>query len=829
MLSYLRSLKKIRIQYFLPLLVFFSLCSLQIPFASAATVTVAWDQNPETDVIGYKFYYGTDSKNYQPTEGVDVENNTSCTVSGLDEGTTYHFAVKAYNNKNLESDYSEELVYTIPTTPPPTPPPHQYELSVATNGNGSVKLTPSGGTYDEGTEVQLTATAATGWEFSDWSGDLSGSGNPATITMDADINVTATFTESPITQHTLDVTTVGKGWVSIEPDQAEYDLGQLVTMTATADPGWIFTGWNGDLSGISNPTTLTVTGDHRVTATFADGTQAYAEDFEAYNDGDDPANWMDTAANNSMAENGTLFEIFDLSGDKVFGTTSTQTNIHSHYTGSGIDTLSAYEYSGRLMMTSSSGDIGVTFFSQYPNTDAYYRLRQYGNSAFHIAPHPHGTEINGDSVTGVVPSANVWYWFRVLVEDTGSRTEIRAKVWPENSVEPAVWQLDCYDNSASRLRAGTIGVWSMGSGSKYWDNLTVTPLGPPPLRYTMTVDTVGNGSVVLDPPGGTYDEGAVVQLTAIAGPGSAFDKWSDDITGFANPITITMEEDITVTAYFEATVVPQFTLTTNIVGNGSVDLDPLGGTYDEGTVVQLTAVANRGSTFDSWSEDITGTVNPVTITMNGDKAVTANFEETVVPQFTLTVDTIGEGSVELHPSSGTYEKGTLVELRAVAGPGSSFDRWSGDITGSDNPVTITMDDDKDVTAAFNESAYIYSETFDAYSVGSDPADWLDTAAKNSMSENDSLFKIFGLSGDKVFGTTSTQTNIHSHHTGPGIDALSAYEYSGRMMMTASRGGIGVTFFSQYPNTDAYYRLRRYGNSTFHIAPHPHGTKIYGDH
>jgi hypothetical protein len=301
-----------------------------------------------------------------------------------------------------------------------------------------------------------------------------------------------------------------------------------------------------------------------------------------------------------MAENDSLFEIFDLDGDKVFGTTSTQTNIHSHHSGPGIDTLSAYEYSGRMMMTASNGGIGVTFFSQYPNTDAYYRLkREYDNGVFHIAPH--GTNVTGDSATGVVPSPNVWYWFRIMVEDTGSRTEIRAKVWPENSAEPASWQVDCYDNSVSRLTAGTIGVWSYLSGSKYWDDLTVTPLGPMPLQYAMTVDTVGDGNVELDPPNGTYDEGTVVQLTAVANPGSAFQSWSGDIAGSVNPITVTMDDDITVTANFEPVVVPQFTLTADIVGDGSVVLDPSDGTYDEGTVVQLTTVAGPGSSFDKWS------------------------------------------------------------------------------------------------------------------------------------------------------------------------------------------------------------------------------------
>ena len=127
-----------------------------------------------------------------------------------------------------------------------------------------------------------------------------------------------------------------------------------------------------------------------------------------------------------------------------------------------------------MKITNSRGGIGVTFFSQYPNKDAYYRLRRYNRNAFHISPH--GTKVTGDSDTGVVPLPNVWYRFKILVEDTGTRTEIRAKVWPENSAEPAAWQVECYDKSASRLTAGTIGVWSMGSGKKYWDDTTIVSL-----------------------------------------------------------------------------------------------------------------------------------------------------------------------------------------------------------------------------------------------------------------------------------------------------------------------------------------------------------------
>ena len=53
--------------------------------------------------------------------------------------------------------------------------------------------------------------------------------------------------------------------------------------------------------------------------------------------------------------------------------------------------------------------IGVTLYSDYPNSDAYYRLRQYGDRSFHIAPHPDGTIFClGDRDTGVRPRVNHW-------------------------------------------------------------------------------------------------------------------------------------------------------------------------------------------------------------------------------------------------------------------------------------------------------------------------------------------------------------------------------------------------------------------------------------
>ena len=94
---------------FLPLLL---IALILVPNGYPAQVTLAWDPNQEPDVAGYKIHYGTYSGTYQHT--VDVENFTSCTVSGLEEGKTYFFAVTAYDTHDNQSDYSAEVMYTVP-------------------------------------------------------------------------------------------------------------------------------------------------------------------------------------------------------------------------------------------------------------------------------------------------------------------------------------------------------------------------------------------------------------------------------------------------------------------------------------------------------------------------------------------------------------------------------------------------------------------------------------------------------------------------------------------------------------------------------------------
>ncbi len=145
-----------------------------------------------------------------------------------------------------------------------------YTLSTTISGEGTVS--PSSGTYDDGTVVELTANAADGWEFSAWSGDVSGTSSTISVTIDADKNVAATFieTEDDSVYYTLTVSTSGEGSVEVTPDEESYLVGSTVVLSATAALGYVFDSWSGDITSTSESITITMNADKSITAIFTD-------------------------------------------------------------------------------------------------------------------------------------------------------------------------------------------------------------------------------------------------------------------------------------------------------------------------------------------------------------------------------------------------------------------------------------------------------------------------------------------------------------------------------------------------------------------------------
>ncbi len=144
---------------------------------------------------------------------------------------------------------------------------NSFSLTLDIAGSGSIDLDPDKLEYLWGEEVTLTATADPGWTFIGWSGDASGTENPLIITIRGNTGIKATFTQNEYTL-TVAVTPSGSGEVAVDPVKSTYHYGDVVTLTATADPGWTFSSWSGDATGVTNPLIITIKDDTSITAEF---------------------------------------------------------------------------------------------------------------------------------------------------------------------------------------------------------------------------------------------------------------------------------------------------------------------------------------------------------------------------------------------------------------------------------------------------------------------------------------------------------------------------------------------------------------------------------
>jgi hypothetical protein len=185
----------------------------------ASSVALQWDPNTETDLAGYKVYYKADSPD-MPDDGfgaiegatpLDVQNQTTTTVNGLEPGRTYYFAVTAYNTAGLESSYSNIVVEAIPLPDTSAPavsaftiPANSTSMNVpitafSANDNVGVSgylITPSAATIPAPNAPDWSAAAPTSYSFSSegsktlyaWAKDAAGNisnaiGRTVTITI----------------------------------------------------------------------------------------------------------------------------------------------------------------------------------------------------------------------------------------------------------------------------------------------------------------------------------------------------------------------------------------------------------------------------------------------------------------------------------------------------------------------------------------------------------------------------------------------------------------------------------------------------------------------
>lgn len=572
------------------------------------------------------------------------------------------------------------------------------------------------GRYNYGTTVVLTAVPAAGSMFIEWQdaeGNSLGS-DPLTVLMDKDVTVKAVFKSL----HNLDIEIIGNGDVTKTPgpDDAEGDYleGTAVTLTATPDTGWHFVGYSANVVG----DVVTMNGPQKVIATFEIDkhlltvTQEGLGSIEPTN----PSGLYDYNTDVALkAVPATGQHFVGWTGDVV----STDTDIS--------------------VTMDKDKAVKATFAPDQHTLD----ITIVGDGSVNADPEPGDDDLYdyGTVVTLTAEAAANWHFVRWEGVD-GKDGETATITINADKEVTAVFAKDTYNLTVHKTGQGTVtegGVFDYGTvvdltadpetgwhfdswegvDSRDGSDAQVTINGNREVRaifvqdqYTLTI-THDHGSVSKTKPNGDdekYLSGTEVAMVATADEGYHFVRWEGaeavENEGGIDQATVLMDGDKEVAAVFE---INTYELTTAVSGLGTVDAEVVEGTlteddtYEHGTIVELTATAGPDFHFVRWTGDVEGNEPTIQVTMTSDKTVTAIFEKTIY-YYPLTINKVGQGTVvaEPGPTEETYEAGTEVTLTATPEAGWRFIGWSGDVSGSAQSVTVTMNGTRVVTATFEQ-------------------------------------------------------------------------------------------------------------------------------
>src|SRR3989338_3031465 len=483
--------------------------------------------------------------------------------------------------------------------------------------------------------VRLTATPASGYTFTSWTGNADCT--DGSVTMTAARSCTANFS---VVQYALTVaiSPAGGGSVSSTPAgiscpttcTANFNSGTVVALTATPASGYTFTSWTGNADCTDGSVTMTAA--------------------------------RSCTANFSVVQYALTVAISPAGGGSVSSTPagiSGPTRCPATFTSGTVVALTATPASG-YTFTSWTGNAdctdGSVTMTAARSCTANFSVVQY---ALTVAISPAG----GGSVSSTPAGISCP---TTCTANFNSGTVVALTATPASGYTFTSWtgNADCTDGSVTMTAARSCTA-----------NFSV-------VQYALTVaiSPAGGGSVSSTPAGisgptrcpATFTSGTVVALTATPASGYTFTSWTGNADCTDGSVTMTAARSCT--ANFS---VVQYALTVAIspAGGGSVSSTPAGiscpttctANFNSGTVVALTATPASGYTFGSWTGDADCTDGSVTMTAA--RSCTANFS---VVQYALTVaiSPAGGGSVSSTPAgiscpttcTANFNSGTVVAL-----------------------------------------------------------------------------------------------------------------------------------------------------------------------
>jgi uncharacterized repeat protein (TIGR02543 family) len=517
----------------------------------------------------------------------------------------------------------------------------------------------------------------------------------------------------PPASYSLNLNTVGGGSIVSEPNQTLYASGTTVQLTAFPNDGWQFSGWSGDAAGTANSTSITMTSNKIVTATFtqieynltvitigAGCSVTKTPNKTTYHYGDvvtlTPiagagytfANWMGHLTGNSNPA------IISINGSKLVVANFVQFNytLDVNYGGTGtgqvITNVTAYHL-GDVAMLMAVPAVGSDFAGWSGdvtgNANPAY-LTVNGNKAVTATFTKQQTNLTvniiGNGIVTKTPSLNMYNY----------GTNVQLTAIPAAGWTFAGWSGDVTGNTnpASINMTGNLTVYATFTQD----------------RYTVVLNTSGQGNPTITP-NTPIIYGSTIQLNPNPVAGWTFSGWSTntpDIT-ITNPsqqsTTAVINGPGTITAAYTQNT---YSLTVNVnpTQGGNVTADNAG-PYHYGDVVTLTQTSAAGYTFGGWSGDAQGSGMTCAVTIDGNKVVNAVFGQTDY-SITVTINPSAAGSV-VADKTAPYHYGDVVTLTTQPNAGYSFLGWTGDVSGTAQSIQLIVTEDMALTAQFTLNQY----------------------------------------------------------------------------------------------------------------------------
>jgi len=576
-----------------------------------------------------------------------------------------------------------------------------FALTVNVNGSGAVLKDPDRPLYPEGSVVNVSTAPATGWTWAGWTGDTTAVKDFLVVVMNSAHTYTANFTAS---QYTVTTSVTGPGTVTKAPNLVAYTYGQAVKLTAAvADTAHHFQRWSGGADGRTDTTTIIVHGPTNAGAIFVSNLY----DVSVTIDGGGSVTRVPNQA-----------QIYR--GGNMQLTAVPQTGFQ--FEGWHGDFSNAYN---PVVVRGDSNITLVARFVAAPPPTMTVTISGSGTVA--KSPDQPSYAVGSTCTLTATPAAG-WHFvswsgdFDATVNPLGvvmdRNHNLTATFAPDGwllstpvvgvgTVARAPDQLAYAPNTAVTVTA------TPGSGSHFvaWaGDTSATTLAVPLVMtrnrtlqaqfgHTLTATNTANGKIGLSPAGGLYVRNTAVTLTPQPVRGYHFVSWSGDTTATTTPLTIVMTRDRSITAVWAPN---RYRLALVADLGGTVAKTPDSLTYKYNTDVTIVAKPNPGFHFSGWVQDGLDLdnvqdpdvcepcrdpmKNPLKITMNSDRKITAQFEPDVAG---LQLQAAGSGTfnVTFVPQEGPD---STVSIVAIPEAGWSFAGWSGDATGGQNPLVMKL-------------------------------------------------------------------------------------------------------------------------------------------